>query len=469
MSLRLITHNKQMENKTRVFISFKNSDNGLPTSDSTIAKALHDELYARNVRTFFSNVSLMSLGEATYKKSINDALDDADIMVVLASKAEYLTSKWIEYEWSSFHNDILSDEECKYRHIIPFLARDITRHDRPKELRDYQTFQLEVNSVKEVADFVESCLATVDKHKKPKQENDGAESIKIKQAINDRWSLYTSDYSEEFARLKVQAESTAEADIAVLKKLIKPSESKPRWILDVGCAYNFVGSTRFNKFDNVKVLGIDINDACLKYAEENSDGNIFTFRKLNVESDAFIDDLKTIMGELGIEKFDLVFMALVLHHLEWPVKVLRKLKKIIANDGYIFLRGSDDGSVLTYNDEGLTAEILDRCHKLYGFSDRQNGRKMFTQLIDAGYKDVKVESFMKDISDKDDEERWKLYFERFSYRVNNFEKLYKANPQDIEKKQQYEWMKLALKVLEDKFASPNFWYCEYDYIAYAKI
>lgn len=39
----------------------------------------------------------------------------------------------------------------------------------------------------------------------------------------------------------------------------------------------------------------------------------------------------------------------------------------------------------------------------------------------------------------------------------------------MEKYNDYQFMKLALEELEDKFSSPDFWYCEFDFIAYAQI
>ena len=180
------------------------------------------------------------------------------------------------------------------------------------------------------------------------------------------------------------------------------------------------------------------------------------------------DHLHEVMESLNIEKFDIMFGALLLLHLKKPVTVLKKLRKFLADDGYMVVRGSDDGSVIALNDDGLVRKIIDKCNNTVGFSDRQNGRKLYNQLVSAGYKDVKVETFLKDLSGKDIDDRDELFFERFSYRINYYDKILKADPTNEQKRSDYLFMKYALEELEEIFANQDFWYCEHDFIAYGK-
>ena len=282
-----------------------------------------------------------------------------------------------------------------------------------------------------------------------------------------RQSLYTSDSDREYERLMVQSKNTHACDMAVLNKLVAELD-RPIWVLDLGCAYNYVGNMRFGNMENVKVLGVDISDNCLEYAVAHSDPEKFVFRKLNLEDDMMEFQLKQIMDELGIEKFDIMFGALLLLHLKKPIIVLKRLRKFLARDGYIVIRGSDDGSVLAINDNGLVEKIIQKCHTTVGFSDRQNGRKLYHQLESAGYRDVRVETFIKDLSGKDIDERDEIFFERFSYRINNFRKILNADPHNIEKRNDYDFMRFALEELEEMFTNHDFWYCEHDFIAYGR-
>ena len=457
--------------QAEVFISFKNSDfSGNPTRDSVIAKNLYEELASRKVAVFYSNSSLLTLGQSVYKKSIDEALETTKVLVVVSTDVNFLMSEWVKYEWESFHQDILSGMK-KQAQIVPYFG-DFSREQIPRSLRDFQTFHVDTHTVSAVADFVQNILANLQNEQAKASEFSTAEKLNVKSKVTAakvRQSLYTSDSDREYERLKVQCKNTHACDMAVLEKVRAELPNRPLWILDLGCAYNYVGNMRFGKMPNVSVLGIDIADKCLQYAKEHSDPEKFVFRKLDLEDVMMEDNLQQIMDELGIEKFDVMFGALLTLHLKKPVTVLKHLRKFIAPDGYMILRGSDDGSVLALNDNGLVGKIIEKCGATVGFSDRQNGRKLYHQLESAGYRDIKVESFIKDLSGKDIDERDEIFFERFSYRVNNFRKIMEADPMNEVKRNDFLFMKYALEELEEMFTNHDFWYCEHDFVAWAKV
>lgn len=461
---------------TDVFISFKNSDfSGNPTEDSKVAKALYEELVSRGILAFYSNSSLLSLGQSVYKRSIDEALETTKVLIILSSDIRFLQSEWVKYEWESFHQDILSGMK-KDAQIVPYFG-NFSREETPRSLRDFQTFHLGTHSAADVADFVQSILLHIAEKEKEKEKTaipqfTATEKLRMESTVSTtkvRQSLYASDADKEYERLKVQCKNTHACDMTVLNEVMaKLPNDRTVWVLDLGCAYNYVGNMRFSNFSNVKVLGVDISKKCLAYAAEHSDSEKFKFRYLDLEDIMVEDALQSIMDELGIEKFDIMFGALLTLHLKKPVTVLKHLRKFLARDGYIVLRGSDDGSVLSLNDQGLVQKIVDKCSTLIGFSDRQNGRKLYNQLESAGYRDVKVQTFIKDISGKDIDERDEIFFERFSYRINNFRKIMEADPLNETKRSEYLFMKYALEELEERFTNHDFWYCEHDFIAWAK-
>lgn len=108
--------------QAEVFISFKNSDfSGNPTRDSVIAKNLYEELASRKVAVFYSNSSLLTLGQSVYKKSIDEALETTKVLVVVSTDVNFLMSEWVKYEWESFHQDILSGMK-KQAQIVPYFG-----------------------------------------------------------------------------------------------------------------------------------------------------------------------------------------------------------------------------------------------------------------------------------------------------------------------------------------------------------
>ena len=136
-----------------IFISFKNTDeNGMRTEDSFVAEQLYDSFKAQGFKVFYSNKVLNELGAAAYKNAIEYALEKSQVLISIATSVGYLTSQWVSYERESFHNDILSGRK-KRACIVPFM-KNISGLDVPRSLRNYQTFQIGVNSNGEVVDFV---------------------------------------------------------------------------------------------------------------------------------------------------------------------------------------------------------------------------------------------------------------------------------------------------------------------------
>ena len=79
-----------------IFISFKNTgENGLQTEDAALAEQVYKEFCARGISTFYSNITLLRLGESVYKRSIDKALDTAKILIVIGTDLAYIKSRWI--------------------------------------------------------------------------------------------------------------------------------------------------------------------------------------------------------------------------------------------------------------------------------------------------------------------------------------------------------------------------------------
>ena len=75
-----------MEDRYRVFISFKNTDlNGKPTEDSKIAEELYDKLIEEGNNTFFSNQELNKKGDLNWDGAIDKALKQA-LMQLLSAR-----------------------------------------------------------------------------------------------------------------------------------------------------------------------------------------------------------------------------------------------------------------------------------------------------------------------------------------------------------------------------------------------
>lgn len=138
-----------------VFISYKNSDNGILTKDSFLARELYEFLTKEGIHAFFSGQSLADLGADRYKQIIDDTLDSCSVLIVVGTKLEYIQSSWVRYEWDSFFNDILMEK--KKGKVFSYVD-NINPHDLPRTLRNLQCFDKNTSSLKSVAAYVKRAL-----------------------------------------------------------------------------------------------------------------------------------------------------------------------------------------------------------------------------------------------------------------------------------------------------------------------
>lgn len=445
---------------SQVFISFKNSDNGLPTRDKELGEQLYRSLMKRGVSVFFSNKSLLEFGEAAYKDAIDIALDECSIVVVIGTKREYLESPWIKYEWGTFQQDLLSG--IKTGAIITYLD-GIAVSDVPRAIRHFQSFDVQKNNVDEVADFVFNTL----KKYAPQTE---AQTTQLTYDNAKHASAYSSDSESELYRLKIQGRNLRQADMpAVNEAYLKLGEGKRKlYVLDLGCAYGFVGRDRFATWDNALILGVDIsNNVVLKARELNSDSR-FVYEELNLEADDYKQRLRELMQKYGIPSFDLIFGAYLLQHLQDPIKLLRGIREFLDDDGYVIFRNSDDGTFISEGDNGLIEKINEKYSNSPGVSNRTLGRRLYYLLYTTGYRDVKTFGWFRNLSECDFDERQLIFAERFGMRRMYYAKALQNDPYNIELKSELGWMDYALEKLEELFGNQSFWYGETLVCALAK-
>lgn len=447
-----------------IFLSFKNTDaQGNQTEDSYIAEQIYNTLKAQGMKVFFSNVVLNEVGAAAYKNAIEEALDKSRVLISIATKKEYIESEWVKYERESFHDDILSGRK-KNACIVPYL-KNIHGIDVPRSLRSYQTFQIDLSPISDVINFVKNFLHS---HEEKKDAN-ALDHEEISLSTGKHLSSYRAEAKTELKRLKIQAINTREPDNNAINYVLEKLGDKEEInILDMGCAYGFVTKDRFSKIKNAKVVGVDRSDKLIEFASTNSMFENASYHVIDLEDEEVVENIEEIMEERGIEKFDIIFASLVIHHLKNPNKLLRKIRRLLSKDGYIIIRGSDDGSMVTFNDNDLIKKVIDLHLSCDGISDRLNGRKIYSQLVSSGYKNVKMINWVKEISGMDLDERYEIYVERFSYRRNYLKNMCDKDPYNASYKKKLEEMDYLLSELENKFADETFWYSEIDFVGVAQ-
>ena len=283
---------------------------------------------------------------------------------------------------------------------------------------------------------------------------------------------YTSAIAGEKERLARQQMGYYQFDMQAVNSVLDTFDRDGLCVLDIGCSNGGLTISRFSQDARIrKVIGVDYNAADIEEAREAAKpyGDKFAFYTLDLESDDVIERLQAILAENGAESVDIVFAALVLHHLSKPKLLLLKLYDIFSSDGKIIIRGSDDGGKLCYPNSELLEEVLQRYSRIVTNSDRSNGRKLYGQLYDTGYVGIHMMYSVVDTCEKSRQEKENLYRVGFAFRIKRVDRLIELNPEQAYLKEERAALVTDLEKLRECFCERSFWYCNTSYIAIAGI
>lgn len=449
--------------KPIVFISFKNSDNGQKTVDSEIAQSLYSRLEELGISTFYSNVTLVEEGESQFKEAIEQALDSCIILVLLGSNLEYITSKWVHYEWDSFHQDLLADAKPNGL-LIPYISQTIPQDKRPRAIRYIETFSIEEDDIEKLVSFIGNYLNS----KGITFENN---SLSKYDAGISSHSHYSSQAANESIRLVTQGELTRSSDMPALECALDYFEKEDDvYVLDLGCAYGTIMKDRFGNspYKNLHIIGFDRDaDVIQDNLAKNTFPN-FDYANIEIESPAFLENTRAYMAKHHIPGFHIITSTVFLRHMKDPQKVINDVYELLLPGGFMFIREQDDGSIVSFGDNGLIDRILDKHFSLPGVSDHFYGRKVFSHLKNAGFKRIVPFDNARTTVGKSLDYRLSMFDMSFSQRINYANYLLSQHPDDRVIEETVKWLEEALKKLEKLFESDSFWYQESDFVFLAQ-
>lgn len=270
-------------------------------------------------------------------------------------------------------------------------------------------------------------------------------------------SNYHSDKASEVRRLRIQSRYSEQSDHeSFLYALQRIGSKEHLYGLDVGCADGYVTESRFRaEYGFELVVGIDHNE---KVIAKQSDHDMFRYRHINVESPDFEDEMDELLEEFGIEGFDVIFMALTLHHLKQPVRFLRKIRHYLNKGGALILRGVDDGALIAYGDDGLVEKVIEESIEIKNISDRFHARKFYSMLRTAGFDDIKMNYAEADSVGIDAEEKDVLFRYYFKFRSDYTKRQLESDPENPEYQRKHQQMCEDLESLQDVFLKPDFYF-----------
>lgn len=123
-----------------IFISYKNTDNNQKTEDYYLALKLKKRLERENYNVFFSDEEIPKHKESIFSKIIEQALDEAKILVIVCTNPAYLKTSYVDYECSSFHDEIICGRKVGY---IYGIGKNISHQELPYYLRRYDFYDFD--------------------------------------------------------------------------------------------------------------------------------------------------------------------------------------------------------------------------------------------------------------------------------------------------------------------------------------
>ena len=229
------------------------------------------------------------------------------------------------------------------------------------------------------------------------------------------------------------------------KNIVSPSS----FVLDIGCANGNFITECLKDVPYSKLLGVDLDKGKIDEANKlhASDKNLFTV--CDVLSDSFADTLDAYLDEQDKRGFDVIHISHLLLHMKEPVALLKMIKRYLNKTGYLIIQDEDDGSAVFYPEDKFFENALYLWKQSEMSGDRHCGRKIFSYLHEAGYKNINLTfSGLSNVNlDKQYREAlWDYYFNYHLWGVID-EKLFKdyLNTEKVlmEYSQEYEKCKEA--------------------------
>ncbi len=402
--------------------------------DLEYVKALSCELEKRGIKCWYAPRNI----NGRYAKAIAEGISHSKIFLIILNSKSVISDAVLD-EVELAHNVA---KTSKYASIQPVCIESLD-FDNP----DYQEMMLFIRrfqflDVKGMTDFKEIADRVI--NSQPQLINQSKERTESSYVVQEK----------EDKRLGIQNELLDLFDHDIYLSLI--SKYNEPFILDVGCG---TGGMFQEKISNKKIsayVGIDRSSKQIEKAKLS--GFIDSYFFINdVESVNFEENFEIELHQLGIRKFNIINISMVLLHLKAPIKLLTILKKYLTENGTIIIRDIDDGLNFAYPDEENSFE---RIYKMCAHDDqsgnRRNGRRIYNDLLKAGYSNIKLERQGLSSIGMSNSQKEAFFNMYFPFALENAKIMLDKNPWNIEFKEDYLWYKDKFYFLKNTFINEDF-------------
>ena len=138
-----------MKNNYDVFISFKNTEEGL---DKKLAYKVYKHLIGNGLKVFFSDITLAENGIDNWNEKIYETIEKSNFFIAVGTEKSYMESKYPQMERTSF---LTLKRKDKKKVIYSYIGGRMTIDNLPNELRNIQCFQdKDENALDNVLTFI---------------------------------------------------------------------------------------------------------------------------------------------------------------------------------------------------------------------------------------------------------------------------------------------------------------------------
>lgn len=264
---------------------------------------------------------------------------------------------------------------------------------------------------------------------------------------------FSTENKSEIRRLNQQQQLLLKYDMDVYNKYLDGKQGLN--VLDIGSSDGKALMSRLQDRSEVaKIIGVEFDKNSVDKANEKYQGTKAKFYCVDLESEDFDEQIRDIMDENDIDKFDFVNILAVISHLKSPFKVLKSLKKISKKGAVFFVRNIDDGANLAYPDPDgnlkRAFDILAQCDTVgYRFS----GRELYSLFRRLEFSDIKLEKFGLTNVDMDYDEKTAFFDVIFPFIRNGIDKAVQKHPDNTELLVEHMWLHENWDELEEHFLS----------------
>jgi len=403
--------------------------------DIQYVEALVAELEKRGLICWYAPRNITG----SYAKAITEGIRNSKVFLLLLNSRSAVSQSVLDEVELAYN----VSKSSPYAVIQPVCMETLDPDNNDYQEMFFYIRRLQFANVEKRTIFAEIADVILEKQPQLKKETDKrTKSQYVVQEIEDR-------------RLQMQNQLLSRFDAHVYRKVLQQYAAPA--VLDVGCGSGDMLAGMLTDIPVSAVVGIDRSDRQIEAAKAKHSGQKYHFFALDVESEAFAATLEAIKTQTGIHQFDVINISMLLLHLQDPQRLLQALRTSLAPNGTVIIRDIDDGINFAYPDPDNAFErIYKMCDHDEQSGNRHNGRRIFCDLVNAGYTGITLEAQGLSSVSMNREEKEALFRMYFPFTLQNAGIMLEKYPWNKEYQADHQWYAANFDRIHQAFLEPDF-------------